>query len=134
MKHVNVIPNPYSAVAPDGVPQGVYPLPGAPGRWIGAAFDDKASAAVNGKARFRFSLDKSSVPLTGEVARAVRSGELIAGDEACADACGVKFATLDKMLAHCKQVAASAFAGELADIPMIETEAKAEKPEATGKK
>lgn len=94
MKTIDVIPNPYSAIDADGVPQGVVGLPGAIGAWIGAALDPVASRKT-GKNRFYFpgpntkrdekgvaglrvvTLKVANSAVLATVANAVREGSLI---------------------------------------------------------
>ncbi len=113
MRTIDVYPNPFIALDADGVPQGTVCVPGSPTSHIGALLDLVATQK-SGKERFYFPLGKKegkyTVPLSGEIAHAVRAGELLAADEKSAAACGItakEFLPYDKVLAAEKEKALS---------------------------
>jgi hypothetical protein len=98
IRTIVVVPNPYSGIAPDGVPQGVVTMPGTR-NYIGAHFDLVACAGT-GKSRFYYAapqegetgvqgLRKVTVPFTPEIARAVLEGGLLVADKEHARMCGL---------------------------------------------
>jgi len=112
MKTIQVIPNPYSAIDADGVPQGVVGFPGLRGVWIGAALDTVASKK-SGKTRFYFpagndrrkettiagmrvvTLNVSDANVRSTVAKAVLEGSLIVVTKADAAKLGIVSAYLE---------------------------------------
>lgn len=99
MKIAKVIANPYCALDAQGIPQGVVPLPGAAGIWIGARLDLVASNRT-GKNRFYFPPAKDGGPRIVDVpvedasaraciARAIKDGALLAADPLTAQLVGI---------------------------------------------
>lgn len=98
IRTIDVFANPYSGIAPDGVPQGVVTMPGTR-NYVGAHFD-RIPCNDTGKSRFYFAgpqegetgvqgLRKVTVPFTAEIARAVLEGGLIVADKEHARMCGL---------------------------------------------
>lgn len=112
MTVIEVMANPYIALAADGVPQGTVATPGYPNSHIGARLDPVATRKT-GKERFYFPLGRDGkalvkVGFTSEIAQAIRSGELIAVDEKTARICGVsKFLPPDQALKREEEKAAA---------------------------
>lgn len=154
---IDVYPNPYSGIDPDGLPQGVMQTPGTH-NFIGAARDLVASAET-GKTRFYFTapnaakkeegalgLRRVTVPFTPEIARAVLEGGLIVADKEHARMAGLAeddFVDAETQLqnerdrAQAERVAQYGEDAKILDIPMAptptteEAQAAAEKKAAT---
>lgn len=110
IRTIEVFPNPYAGLCPDGIPQGVVQMPGTR-NYVGAHLD-LVACEQTGKTRFYFAapqdgetgvqgLRKVTVPFTAEIARAVLEGGLIVAHPDHARMCGLSsddFAEADAQL------------------------------------
>lgn len=98
IRTIDVFPNPWAAIAPDGMPQAVVSMPGTR-NYVGAHFDQVACEQT-GKSRFYYAapqdgetgvmgLRKVTIPFTAETARAVLDGGIIVADAEHARMCGL---------------------------------------------
>lgn len=133
LRTIDVYANPYAAVDADGVPQAVVQMPGTR-NYIGAFIDHVATRTV-GKQRFYFTGEKTTVPFTAEIAKAVLEGSLIVADKEHSRMCGL--AGFEEAPARLEKEKASALAerqarlgkeADLKDPPNKATEADPNAP------
>ncbi len=147
MKLLQVVPNPYGILDADGNPIAVFPCHRghAPGEFVGATLQMEVlepaetiqvkrkgrggtsrletvqSRPERSRASFTFTTEPVEVPADGSVGAyyraGVRSGELIAADQATARACGRRLEPVDVVLARERERAAKAYSAEWGNLP-----------------
>lgn len=149
MRMLQVVPNPYRTLDAEGKPIGVFPchMKHAPGEYVGATksldvieeakfVDLKSKSGVRrevaqfdrSKAVFTFSFEPVELPAAGEVGayyrKGVRQGALLPADKATAQACGVEFESLAKVLEQEREKAALEFMRQFGTLPEWATDTK----------